>query len=146
MVGSNVLTAKLTELADLIDRIRLHQPRHQADLDDDRDRLDIVAFNLMLSVQTCADIASHILADEGWPAARSLAEAFQRLRQEGVLTASTANALCRAVGLRNVVAHGYARVDTAMVLRAANEGLFDLSAFAREISAWLTTRAQGEET
>jgi len=98
-----------------------------------------VSFNLMLAVQTCADIAAHVIADENWPAATSLAAGFNRLGEQGVLSIATAAALCRAVGLRNVVAHGYAGVNAAMVHAAAIAGIADLEAFAREVAAWAAT-------
>jgi len=66
----------------------------------------VVSFNLMLAVQSCADIASHVIADQGWPPASNLAGRFNRLRDEQVLSPATAASLCKAVGLRNVVAHG----------------------------------------
>jgi uncharacterized protein YutE (UPF0331/DUF86 family) len=136
LVNKDLLAAKLTELADRLARVRTHVPTSANALRANRDALDLVAFNLMLAVQTCADIASHVISDEGWPAARSLAEAFARLEEHAVLRAKTAEALRNAVGLRNVVAHGYARVDIDMCFRAATDGLTDLEAFARELSAW----------
>jgi uncharacterized protein YutE (UPF0331/DUF86 family) len=108
-----------------------------------RDALDLVSFNLMLAVQSCSDIASHIIADEGWPAAQNLAGGFNRLRDEGVIAARTAESLCRAVGLRNVVAHGYAGGNPAMVHAAARGGVADLDAFAREVMQWLARREGG---
>jgi uncharacterized protein YutE (UPF0331/DUF86 family) len=138
MVDKDLLAAKLVELADRIERVRAHVPKTADALRADRDALDIVAFNLMLSVQTCADIASHVVSDEGWSNARSLAEGFTRLEENGVLGPSTASAMRNAVGLRNVVAHGYAGIDAERCFRAATEGLDDLRAFAREVSAWAT--------
>lgn len=88
----------------------------------------------MLAVQICADIASHLIADEGWPVAKSLADGFNRLAERGVLQPKTAEALCKAVDLRNVVAHGYAGVDPQLVFAAATRGVTDLEAFAREVS------------
>jgi len=110
------------------------------ELADSADALDIVAFNLMLAVQTCADLASHIVADEEWPAARTLGEGFAQLAAQGVLSRSTADALARAAGPRNVVAHGYAGVDVALVHAAATRGLDDLDGFAREVTVWVPTR------
>jgi uncharacterized protein YutE (UPF0331/DUF86 family) len=107
----------------------------------DRDALDLVAFNVMLAVQACADIASHIIADEGWPVARNVADSFLRLRDRGVVTASTASSLAKAVGLRNVVAHGYARVDVGTLYAAATSGLQDLDAFAREVAEYASRQA-----
>ena len=97
----------LSDLGARIARVRSHTPATSAQLRDDQDALDLVSFNLMLCVQSAADIASHIVADEGWRPAVTLAEAFERLRENGVVTKPTADALAKAAGLRNVVAHGY---------------------------------------
>lgn len=143
MVNRDLLAAKLTELADRIARVRGHTPGAADMLRTDRDALDLVAFNLMLSVQICADIASHVIADERWPAARTLAEGFTRLSEHGVLPATTALSLARAVGFRNIVAHGYAGIDVDACFRAATEGADDLEAFARAVSAWADAEARG---
>jgi uncharacterized protein YutE (UPF0331/DUF86 family) len=136
MVNRDVITAKLAELADRIERVRSRCPAAANELETDRDALDLVSFNLMLCVQICADIASHVIADEGWPASSTLAGAFNRLRDQGVLSAATAESLCKAVGLRNVVAHGYAGVNPVMVYAAATTGVRDLEAFSREVATW----------
>lgn len=109
-------------------------------VDPDRDALDLVAFNLMLAVQACADIASHVIAHEGWPPADTLAGGFERLRDRGVISAPVCAALARAVGLRNVVAHGYAGVRPELIHAAATAGVAALEAFAREVAAWARSR------
>ena len=140
MVDPDLVTAKLAELDDRVLRVRAHRAATPAELAGDRDRLDIVSFNLMLAVQVCADIASHLIADESWTAARTLAESFQRLADHGVLDAATAEAMKNAVGLRNVVAHGYVRIDVPMVHRAATRGLDDLVAFSQRVARWVQAR------
>jgi uncharacterized protein YutE (UPF0331/DUF86 family) len=140
MVDANVVAAKLRELDDRIARVRAHLPAAASALAADRDALDLVAFNLMLAVQVCLDVASHLIADEAWPAAASLGEAFQRLGEQGVLTQPTAAALRRAAGLRNVVAHGYAEAHPDLLHAAASGGLPDLERFASEVSAWVRGR------
>jgi uncharacterized protein YutE (UPF0331/DUF86 family) len=138
VVNRDILAAKLAELSDRVGRVRAHRPDDPEGLTADRDALDLVSFNLMLAVQTCADIASYLIADEAWPAARNLAESFTRLEERGVLDAPTAASLRRAVGLRNVVAHGYAGVDVQLVYDAATAGLADLESFAQQVASWLS--------
>jgi uncharacterized protein YutE (UPF0331/DUF86 family) len=94
----------------------------------------------MLAIQLCADIATHITSDEAWPPAKSLAEGFNRLQEHQVIAQATAESLKRAVGLRNIVAHGYGRVDSTMVFAGATSGLRDLVDFAQDVATWLTTR------
>lgn len=138
MVNRDLVSAKLEALAQRVARVRVHRKADAVELDSDDDALDLVSFNLMLCVQICADVASHIIADEGWPAASTLAAAFTRLHEHDVVAAETSRRLKLAVGLRNVVAHGYTHVDPAMVHAASHQGLDDLEAFAREVAAWLT--------
>jgi uncharacterized protein YutE (UPF0331/DUF86 family) len=94
----------------------------------------------MLAVQSCADIASHIASDEGWPAAATLVAGLRRLGEHHVVSEQTVEALSRAVGLRNVVAHGYGGVDAPLVFAAATSGVADLERFSREVAEWTATR------
>lgn len=142
MVDQDVIAAKLGELADRVGRVRRHCPADAQALADDRDAFDLVAFNLMLAVQACVDIAGHLIADQGWAPAKDLAESFHRLQANGVLSRETADALARAAGLRNVVAHVYAQADAKLVFRAATSGLDDLERFGREVAAWIKGRGQ----
>ena len=140
MVDADVIAAKLRELEDRILRVKAHCPPDAASLAADRDALDLVSFNLMLAVQACLDIASHLIADEGWTVATSLGDAFQRLGEHGVLTSETTQALRQVAGLRNVVAHGYADASAAILHTAASQRVADLERFAREVSAWVRGR------
>lgn len=142
MVDADLVGAKLRELADRASRVREHVPQDVTVLTADRDALELVSFNLMLAVQACLDIASHLIADEKWPPAVTLGDAFQRLGERGVLTPATTAALRRAAGLRNVVAHGYAAADPTLIYRAATEGLGDLVSFEQEVSAWVRARSR----
>jgi len=134
VVNQSLIATKLAELAERIDRASAHCPPTAAELAGDRDALDLVAFNLMLAAQTCADIAGHIISDEGWPAAKTLADAFERLAERGVTSPATAEQLKRAIGLRNVVAPGYARINVDMVHAAATHGVEDLRRFSADVA------------
>ena len=140
MVNRDRVAAKVAELSDRVSRVKHHCPADPAELASNRDALDLVSFNLMLAVQACADIASHLIADEGWPAAQTLAEGFQRLHEKSVISRDSATALSRAVGLRNIVAHGDMGIDAKIVHTAAVGGIAGLDTFAREIVAWLGSR------
>lgn len=140
MTDRDVVTAKLAELEDRLGRVRANVRGSAAALASDRDASDLVAFNLMLAVQTCLDVASHVIADERWAPAATLAESFHRLAERGVITAETDTALGRAASFRNVVAHGYGRVVSDILFAAATDGVRDLERFAREVAAWMARR------
>jgi uncharacterized protein len=62
------------------------------------------------------------------------------VRENGVVTKPTAEAMAKAAGLRNVVARGFPGVDIEMVFAAAPRGVRDLDAFASEVGARLQGR------
>ena len=66
MVLADLVTAKLAELGARIARVRARVPATAGELRANQDALEIVSFNLMVCVQSAADIASHLIADEGW--------------------------------------------------------------------------------
>lgn len=94
------LAPKLAALGDRIERVRQHRPATANALIADRDRFDLVSYDLMLAIHACTDIATHLIADEGWPPARDLAEAFRRLHEREVISRETSDALARATGAR----------------------------------------------
>lgn len=140
MVDADVVTAKLAEAEHRILRVREHRPATAEALARDPDALDLVSFNLLLAVQCSLDVASHLIADEGWPPASDLASSFARLQEHGVLTPKTASAMGRAAGLRNVVAHVYSRAEPVRIFEAATSGLADLERFAIEVATWVKSR------
>lgn len=142
MVDENVIAAKLAEVADRIGRVRRHRAESAQALADDQDAFELVSFNLMLAVQACVDVAGHLIADQRWPPAKDLADSFHRLHEHRVISRELAQALARAVGLRNVVAHVYAQADPELVHRAATTGVDDLERFSRDVAAWLRSRRE----
>jgi uncharacterized protein YutE (UPF0331/DUF86 family) len=141
MVHADLVTAKLAELGARIARVRARVPATAGELRANQDALEIVSFNLMLCVQSAADIASHLIADEGWRPALTLAGVFDRLAENAVIGSATAASMAKAAALRNVVAHGYAGIDVAIVFGAASRGVDDLEAFASEVASWVQRTA-----
>jgi len=137
MVDEHVVTQKLKEIFRRIARARALCPAHPEDFADDADALELVSFNLLLAVQACIDLATHLIADESWEPAATAREAFERLEERGVISRKTLHAVRQAIGLRNVVAHGYSGVDPAKIHAAASAGLTDLERFMSEVSAWI---------
>ncbi len=143
MVDVDIVTSKLAELGQRVSRVRRHCPADAEALAEDQDTLDLVSFNLLLAVQACLDIASHLIADEGWEPASTLSSSLARIGEHGVLTKQTVAALRSAARMRNLLAHAYGHVDPVLVHEAAISGLVDLERFAGEVGRWLRQRLEG---
>jgi uncharacterized protein YutE (UPF0331/DUF86 family) len=139
MVDINVVSERLKQLSLRTAKVRALCPAGLEALTGDA--LDLVSFNLFLAVQICVDLATHLISDESWEPAATNREAFERLEERGVISHETVRALRQAIGLRNIVAHGYGGIDPAQIHAAATTGLPDLEGFAAELSAWVEERS-----
>lgn len=101
----------------------------------DPTRLAAVKYHFITVIEGCARVAHHIIASEGWRVAESNADAVRALGKQRIVSASTAEAVARAVGFRNVLVHEYIDIDDEQV-RDNLQRLDDLETFVAQIAAW----------
>ena len=138
-MNREVMDRKLESLARCVTRIEEKLPESADDLADDHDRQDIIAVNLERAVQTCVDIASHMTAAANRPIPETMREQFPALAGEGVLEGALAEAMAKAVGLRNLAVHDYSALDWMQLHEYLPTALADLRSFAEQIRAHLAT-------
>ena len=104
-----------------------------ANLERDIKELRFVEHTLQVAIQAALDVAAHIVADDrlGEPATNH--ELFTLLVNAGRLDEDVGRALRAAVGFRNILVHGYAAVDPAVVRDVITNRLDDLLAFVDAI-------------
>jgi len=115
-------TAHLRDVDELLDRPR------EAFLADLRGR-DLTAFYLQLAIQDCIDLASHWVSESGWPPPNDAGSAFDALADHGVIPGDVTAVLQDAVGLRHLIAHGYATIDHGRLYEEARAGRPSLTRF-----------------
>lgn len=93
---------------------------------------------LQVSIEACIDVASHVIASEGWAPPGSAREAFTVLATRGWIPVELAQQLGLAVGLRNLLVHDYAVTELSQLARTVREDLSDLRQFAVCAARWLT--------
>ena len=126
---SVVIKTKLESLRKCLDRIESKRPETLEDLIQDIDVQDIIALNLERSVQLCVDIANHILSSLEDAPAMSMAESFERLSENEIISVELAGNLRRAVGFRNLSVHAYDKIDWHLVWKILEGDLKDLVRF-----------------
>ena len=137
-VDRDVIEARLRELSRRLDRVRARRPASIRQLAGDEDLQDIVSRNLELAIQSCIDVAAHLCGAHGVVPATA-GEAFDHLARLGLIPASLASAMRRAVGFRNLLVHEYADIDWRIVMRVIRTDTQDLSAFGRAVLERLDT-------
>ena len=128
-MNSIVVKTKLESLRKCVDRIESKKPETLDDLLQDIDTQDILALNLERSIQLCVDIANHILSSLDDAPAMSMAESFERLSENEIISVELAGNLRRAVGFRNLSVHAYDKIDWSLVWNILEGDLNDLVRF-----------------
>jgi uncharacterized protein YutE (UPF0331/DUF86 family) len=96
-----------------------------------------VEHTLQIAIQACLDVASHVVSDDRLGEPRTNHEMFTLLERAGWLDGQLAGTLRKMVGFRNILVHGYAVVDPAVVEAVVRTGLGDFDAFVTAMRARL---------
>jgi uncharacterized protein YutE (UPF0331/DUF86 family) len=94
---------------------------------------DIIVLNLQRAIQANIDLATHVVATEGYALPDSVAAFFSVLEERGVVDAPLADGLRRMVGFRNIAIHDYQALDPRIVEAIVARHLDDLRAFAARV-------------
>jgi uncharacterized protein YutE (UPF0331/DUF86 family) len=90
-----------------------------------------------MAIETCLDIASHVLADRGQGAPSTYAETFETLVRAGLMSPGLGRVMVEMTGFRNVIVHEYTRIDADIVVRILRDHLEDFRRFEAEALGWL---------
>ena len=94
---------------------------------------------IQIAVQACQDVASHIVSRERLGEPVTNQQLFQLMRDAGWIEDELADTLRRAVGLRNILVHGYSTVDAMVVRDVVENRLDDLLEFVDAVRRRLET-------
>ncbi len=92
-----------------------------------------VAHTLQMAAQAALDVASHIVSDERLGEPRTNRELFDLLERSGWLPVELAARMQAMAGFRNLVVHGYAKVDPRILRDIVLYRLDDLLGFVEGI-------------
>jgi len=110
----------------------------QADFLDDPKSMGSARYYLQVSVETCINIANHIISTEGLRAPRDYRDSFTVLNEAGILSGDLAQTMRELAGLRNLLVHVYWDVDDETIYEGIRTDLGDFAAFVEQVKAFLT--------
>lgn len=98
---------------------------------------DLLTFRLQQAVETCIDIATHIIAQLDSPQKETAKDAFLYLGERKIINKSLAEKMGKAADFRNRVVHGYNDFDFGLLLKDYKDNVKDLREFGAEIVKYL---------
>ena len=117
----------------LLDQLAVLDVHTAEDLADFATRLQVERILTQL-VNLAAEINAHVAAATGLPP-EDYRQGFDRMAQEGLISAELAADLKPSVGLRNVLTHAYVDTDLAKVAAASPMALVGYTAYVRQVAA-----------
>lgn len=131
MVDSAIVLRKLATLAEY-----RKQLQEYSDITAEAYRADwkiqrIVERTLQMMIELCADIAGHVISDNGWSTPETYAETFRVLGEHGVLTSEQTAVMVKMAKFRNIVVHQYEAVDAEIVVLILRKHLDDFEKFSK---------------
>jgi uncharacterized protein YutE (UPF0331/DUF86 family) len=135
LVDKDLARTKLTYIATNLVILEARQNLTEQQFLESIDHQYVVLHALQLAIQAALDLATHLIADEGWDVPERSGEAFLVLSQHKALDASLAQRLRAMASFRNLIVHEYADVNLKAVYRIWHESLNDLKQFAAATSS-----------
>lgn len=96
-----------------------------------RDLQDIVERNLQVAIEACVDIGKIIISRKGLREPRDTKDVFYILAEAGVVDPKTLEFLVPMAGARNILVHGYDKVDDSVIYGVLKKHLGDFRAFLK---------------
>ena len=129
MVDRDLILRRLANLDIYLEQLAPYRNIDAAAYTQDWKTQRIVERTLHLAIETCMDVADHVVADRRLRVPETGAESFEILAKAGSLPNELATALALLVGFRNILVHDYTRLDPAIVIRVLRRDLADLERF-----------------
>ena len=133
MVDRDLLLTKVGAVRRHLDRAQRKCDTDLPSFLNDLDRQESVLFNIQLAIQSCIDIAAHIVSEEGLGVPGSTSEMFYLLQENNYLGPQLTEKMVKAVGFRNLIVHAYTKLDLVQAYEIARKDIMDLNEFLKTI-------------
>jgi uncharacterized protein YutE (UPF0331/DUF86 family) len=138
VVDKTLLLRKLAELEEYLKQIKEYAKVSAEQYSKDWRIQRIVERTLQMMIETCADIAGHIISDKGYRVPTSYADTFRVLYEKEILAKELFETMEKISKFRNIIVHHYDRIDPEIVVNILRKDLDDFLIFKNTIVTLLT--------
>ncbi len=97
------------------------------------DARDIAERNLQMAIEACLDIGKIIISRKKLPEPKDYKGVFLALAQADIIRGETTHFLSDMAGTRNILVHGYDKIDHGLVYGILKRHLDDFDVFLHDI-------------
>lgn len=143
-----LIRTRVADIRQEMDVLRGYAALAEAEFADNPEKFRAARYSLVVVVEAAAAICNHLCARRG-RAAESYPGCFEMLGDLGIIDAALAGRLAAMARLRNILVHGYGRVDDRRLHRILRTDLGDVDAYLSAVGAVIQSAngdAAGDES
>ena len=137
MVDGTLMLKKLTQLEEYVTQIEEYRAISVEQYTNDWKLQRIIERTLQMMIETCVDIAGHIISDSKFRIPDSYADSFRVLFENKIITTDLCKTMEQISKFRNVIVHHYDRVDAEIVVGILRKRINDFNKFKDAVVNWL---------
>ena len=145
MVDRAVVLRKLSELGTYYGQIKEFADINIDNYKNDWKTQRIVERTLQIMIETCTDIANHIISDREMRPPTTYADTFRVLLENKILSPAMFDTMEKMAKFRNVVVHQYEKVDAEIVIVILKRHLKDFDKFKEVILSYIQGLSEGSQ-
>lgn len=128
------LSQKVADIKQSLTILRNYATRDQDEFLTNPEAVRSARYTFIVLVEAATNIANHLCVSCLHEAPQSSADGFLQLGKHGLLSNELAESLGKMTGFRNLLVHGYGKVDDRRMFQIMIHELNDLDLFLREIA------------
>lgn len=144
MVDKALLLRKISELETYQKQIREFSDITLQNYKEDWKTQRVVERTLQMMIETCADIANHIISDAGMRVPTGYSDTFKVLFENNFIDKELFLIMEKMAKFRNIIVHQYEEVDAEIVIAILKKHLADFEKFKEAVLAYLKTSPSQE--
>lgn len=138
LVDKLLIGRKITQLDTYLNQIKEFSQISVAAYKNNWKTQRIVERTMQMLIETCIDIANHIISDEGMRAPTGYSDTFAVLMENRVIGRGLFKIMEKMTKFRNVIVHQYEKIDHAIVVSILHKNLNDFERYKRAIIKYLS--------
>ncbi len=133
MIDETLLLRKLAQLEEYVSQIEEYRSVTIEAYSSDWKRQRIIERTLQMMIETCVDVAGHIIADRKFRIPDSYADSFRVLSENKIIPDGLCKVMEQISKFRNVIVHNYDRVDAEIVVGILRNRIDDFDKFKNAV-------------
>jgi uncharacterized protein YutE (UPF0331/DUF86 family) len=129
VVDKTLILRKLAELEEYLGQVKEYSNMTAGRYSKDWKAQRVVERTLQMMIETCADVAGHIISDKGYRVPATYADTFRVLHENGLLNKELFETMEKMAKFRNIIVHHYDKIDGEVIAGILKKDLKDFWAY-----------------